>query len=255
MHGRPSPIVSHGRWGARLAPQNCGPASTIVVVNDEAIELDGVKVKPQNAARGAWGMRLAVAAVLILFGVGLGWGFFGQNSPLHSSAESDPGAAPDHIEPTVLRPPTQLFSLNGLTGLMDQMRQKFGNTMGFELRVFADNADLELPDPKEPRRKLSYAYRGGWTSQSSPSAVSDSDVLVDLGGFDPAAIVGILRGAPKTLNIKQEEVKSTHMSIEASKDPLTPGAVVIEIYVSGEFSSGWLSVDGKGNVVQLHPAS
>jgi hypothetical protein len=200
-------------------------------------------------------MRLAVAAVLILFGVGLGWGIFGQSSPLHSSAARDPGAEPDRIEPTVLRPPTQLFSLNGLTGLMDQMRQKFGNTMGFELRIFSDNADLELRDPKEPRRKLSYTYRGGWTPQSSPTPVSDSDVLVDLGKFDPAAIVGVLRGAPKTLNLKPEEVKSTHMSLEASKDPLTPGAVLIEIDVSGEFGSGWLSVDGAGKPVQIHPAS
>jgi hypothetical protein len=255
MHGSLSPILRHMCWAAQLAPQNWGRASTIVGVNDKAIELDGVKVKPRNAAGATLGMRLAVAAVLILFGVGLGWGIFGQSSPLNSSAARDPGSEPDHIEPTVLRPPTQLFSLNGLTGLIDQMRQKFGNTMGFELRIFSDNADLELPDPKEPRRKLSYAYRGGWAPQSSPTTVSESDVLVDLGAFDTAAIVGVFKGAPKSLNIKPEEVKSTHMSIGAAKDPLTPGAVLIEIYVSGEFSSGWLSVDGKGNPVQMHPAS
>jgi hypothetical protein len=223
---------------------------------DVAIEFDPVKIGTPGSTGGVWGMRIAVAAVLVLFGVGLGWGIFGQNSPLHSStaSNSDPGAQPDHIEPTVLRPPTQLFSLNGLTGLLEQMRKKFGDTMGYELRIFSDTADLDRADPNEPRRKLSYTYRGGWSSQSS-SVKSDSDVLVDLGGFDPATIVGILRGAPKTLNIKPEEVKSTHMDIQASKDPLTPGAVVIQIYVSGEFGSGWMSVDKAGNIVQLYPAS
>jgi hypothetical protein len=202
------------------------------------------------------GMRVAVASVLVLFGVGLGWGIFGHSSPLHSgdAANSDPGEKPDGIEPVVLTPPTQLFSLNGLTGLMEQTRKKFGDTMGYSLRIFSDDADLDRADPKEPRRKLSYTYRGGWASQSSGSK-SDSDVLVDLGGFDPATLVAVLRGAPKSLGIKPQDVKSSHIEIKASPDPLTPAAVVISIYVSGEFSSGWMSVDGAGNVVQMYPAT
>lgn len=126
--------------------------------------------------------------------------------------------------------------------------------MGYSLRIFSDNADLDRADPKEPRRKLTYVYRGGWTSQSA-GAKSDSDVLVDLGGFDPATIIAVLRSAPKTLGVKPQEVKSSHLDVKASDDPLTPGAVLISIYVSGEYSSGWMSVDSSGNIVQLYPAA
>ena len=173
---------------------------------------------------------------------------------MSSGRSSDPGAKPDGIEPLVLTPPTQLFSLNGLTGLMEQTRKKFGDTMGYSLRIFSDNADLDRADPKEQRRKLSYTYRGGWASQSSGTK-SDSDVLVDLGGFEAATLVAVLRGAPQTLGIKPQDVKSSHLDIKASDDPLTPGAVLISIYVSGEFSSGWMAVDGAGNIVKAYPAS
>jgi hypothetical protein len=220
------------------------------------VQLPKLKFRAPLSSGNGRGIRVAVAAVLVLFGLGLGWGIFSDSSPVSSSSNSssDPGVKPDGIAPLVLTPPTQLFSLNGLTGLMEQTRKKFGDTMGYSLRIFSDNADLERADPKEPRRKLSYTYRGGWASQSSGTK-SDSDVPVDLGGFDPATLVAVLRGAPQTLGIKPQDVKSSHVEIKASDDPLTPGAVVISIYVSGEFSSGWMSVDGSGNIVKIYPAS
>ena len=52
-------------------------------------------------------------------------------SPL--SFTSDPGAKPDGVAPVVLTAPRQLQSLGGLTGLFEQMKQQFGDTMGYKL--------------------------------------------------------------------------------------------------------------------------
>jgi hypothetical protein len=75
-------------------------------------------LKKPAAARlqsGGWGMRAAVAAVLVLLGIGIGWGLYGNTtSPL--SFTSDPGAKSDNIPAKVLTPPRQLQSLAGSTG-------------------------------------------------------------------------------------------------------------------------------------------
>lgn len=92
---------------------------------------------------------------------------------------------PDGIDPVVLTPPTQLQSLNGLRGLFEQMRQKFGDTTGYELHIDTDSAMLYRPNPQDSRQKVYYRYTGGWGDpSSSPSSVDSDDRLVDLAAFD-----------------------------------------------------------------------
>ncbi|PRC44987.1 hypothetical protein C6A85_97450, partial [Mycobacterium sp. ITM-2017-0098] len=131
-----------------------------------------------------WGLKVAMAVVLIVLGMAIGWGVYGNTtSPL--SFESDPGAKDDGIPATVLTPPRQLQSLGGFTGLFEQMRKKFGSTMGYGLDIHEDMAYVKRPDPQDNRRSLTYYYRGGWDDpSSSPSAVSADDRLVDLAKFD-----------------------------------------------------------------------
>jgi len=141
-----------------------------------------------GAAGGGWGLRLAVAAVLVIFGIAVGWGLYGNTtSPLNFT--SDPGAKSDGIPATVLTPPRQLHSLGGLTGLIEQMKQRFGDTQGYRLVIYPEYASLERSDPQEDRRYLSYTYRGGW-GDPSPSAKSSDDVLVDLAAFDVKTVGG-----------------------------------------------------------------
>ncbi len=99
----------------------------------------------------------------------------------------------------VLSPPTQLHSLGGLTGLMEQTRKRFGNTMGFRLVVYPTYAVLDRPDPSDDRRVPAYDYRGGLGDPtSSAKSAADGPVAVDLGKFDMATAVGIMRGAPES---------------------------------------------------------
>ena len=204
---------------------------------------------------GGWGLRAAVAGVLVVLGIAIGWGLYGNtSSPL--SFTSDPGAKSDGIPAKVITPPKQLQSLGGLTGLLEQMRQRFGDTMGFGLTIYPDYAVLTRPDPADDRRKLSYSYRGGFDDPSA-STKSDNDVQVDLGAFDVKTVVGLLRGAPETVGLQQKDVKadSTYLSIDPANDPLTPGAIQLRASVSSDFGSGSITFAGDGTIKRLDRAT
>ncbi|OBG81470.1 hypothetical protein A5699_08805 [Mycobacterium sp. E802] len=198
-----------------------------------------------------WGLRLAAAVVLVLLGMGIGWGLYGNtSSPL--SVNSDPGAVPDGIEPVVLTPPKQLHSLNGLTGLFDQMRQRFGNTMGFELDIHTDMAMLDRPDPQDNRRQQTYYYRGGWGDpSSSPSALDNDDRLIDLAKFDFEKTLAVLRGAPDTVGVQRADVKDVWLRVSPAEDPSTPDAVTIDIHVNSDFGSGHIELFPDGTTKQI----
>lgn len=214
-------------------------------------------LKPERTAvsispGAGWGIRIATAAVLVILGIAIGWGLYGNtSSPL--SFESDPGAKADGIPATVLTPPRQLMSLGGLNGLFEQMRQKFGDTKGFDLTIFDDYARLERPDPNEPRRILSYSYNGGWDDPSETSVSSDAR-LVDLAAFDVPTFVGLIRGAPETLGINPAEVKQIHVDVGPNSDTTAPPeSIEISVYVSPQFgNSGYIEFNGDASVKRIN---
>lgn len=214
------------------------------------VQLPTLKAPGAVGPRAAWGIRLATAAVLLLSGIGIGWALYGNtSSPL--SVTPDPGARPDGVAPVVLTPPRQLQSLGGLTGLLEQMRAKFGDTTGYRMVIYPEYAVLDRPDPRDERRTLSYTYRGGWDDPSTGSKGSDA-VAVDLGSFDAAAIVGVLRGAPETLNIAAADVTSTYLILDPARDPTTPGALSVSVYVSSDFGSGYIELGPDGTVKRIN---
>jgi hypothetical protein len=201
-----------------------------------------------------WGMRAAVAGVLVVLGIAIGWGLYG-NTPSPLSFTSDPGAKSDGIPAKVITPPKQLQSLGGMNGLLEQMRQRFGDTMGYGLTIYPDYAVLSRSDPTDERRKLSYTYRGGFDDPST-SAKDDDDVVVDLAAFDVETTVAILRGAPETVGLQQKDVKpdSTYLSIDPARDPVTPGALELRASVSSDFGSGAVTFAGDGTIKRIDSA-
>ena len=179
------------------------------------------------ADRRGWGMRAAVAGVLVVLGIAIGWGLYGNTtSPL--SFTSDPGAKSDGIPAKVITPPKQLQSLGGLNGLLEQMRQRFGDTMGYSLPIYPEYAVLDRADPNDDRRKLSYNYRGGFDDPST-SARADDDVLVDLAAFDveddgrhPAGRGRDGRAAAE--GRRRQQHLSHHRPRRRSGEPRRPGA-------------------------------
>jgi hypothetical protein len=207
-----------------------------------------------GGAGGGLGMRAAVAAVLVVLGIAIGWGLYGNtSSPL--SFTSDPGAKSDGIPAKVITPPKQLQSLGGLNGLLEQMRQRFGDTMGYSLVIYPEYAVLSRSDPTDERRKLSYTYRGGFDDPST-SAKSADDVLVDLAAFNVETTVGILRGAAETVGLQQKDVDadSTYLTIDPARDPITPGALELRASVSSDFGSGSITFAGDGTIKRIDSA-
>lgn len=227
--------------------------------NDNApVQMPDLK-KPSRLASGGgsgWGMRAAVAGVLVVLGIAIGWGLYGNTtSPL--SFTSDPGAKSDGIPAKVITPPKQLQSLGGLTGLLEQMRQRFGDTMGYDLTIYPEYAVLSRPDPTDDRRKLSYTYRGGFDDPSVSAKDAERDVLVDLGAFDVKTAVGIMRGAPETVGLQQTDVEAddTYLTIDPTRDPTMPGALSLRVSVSSDFGSGSITFAGDGTIKRIDPAT
>jgi hypothetical protein len=88
------------------------------------------------------------------------------------------------------------------------------------------NAPVQLPELKKPR-----GQGGGWGMR--------------------AAVAGVLRGAPETLDIKPADVTSTYLNIDPASDPTTPGALEVSIYVSSDYGSGYIEMDGAGNIKNI----
>jgi hypothetical protein len=187
----------------------------------------------------------------VLLGVGIGWGLYGNtSSPLDFT--TDPGAKPDGVAATVLTPPKQLQSLGGLTGLLEQTRKRFGDTTGYRLVIYPDYASLDRPDPRNDRRVLDYSYRGGWGDPSSSAKSSVDGAPVDLSKFDVKTVVGIMRGAPETLGMKQSDVKTQYLIVEPATDPTTPTALSLSFYVSGDSGSGYIQFSGDGTLKRVN---
>ena len=106
------------------------------------------------------------------------------------------------------------------------MRQKFGDTTGYDSTIYPDYAVLDRPDPPTSAGKLQYTYRGGWGDPSTSTKDDADDRVVDLAAFDVETTVGVLRGAPETVGMERADVKDTYLSIDPSRrDRRTPGAV------------------------------
>ena len=122
---------------------------------------------------GGYGVLAAAFVVSVLLGVGIGCGLYcNTGSPLDFT--TDPGAKPDGVGPVVPTAPTGPLSVGGLTGLMEQTRKRFGDTMGFRLVIYPTYAILDRPDSADGRRMLAYDDRGGW-GDSTSSAKSATD--------------------------------------------------------------------------------
>jgi Domain of unknown function (DUF1707) len=218
------------------------------------VQLPDLKRRPKMSPAsggGGWGIRIAIAAVLVVLGMAIGWGLYGNTtSPVDFT--SDPGAKSDGIPGKVLTPPKQLQSLGGLTGLLEQMRQRFGDTMGYGLVIYPEYAVLYRADPSDERRKLSYTYRGGFDDPSS-SAKSEDDVLVDLAAFNVENAVGILRGVAETVGLNPADVKqeNTYLTIDPTRDPTTPGELTLRANVSSDFGSGAVTFAGDGTIKRI----
>ena len=125
---------------------------------------------------------VAVAAVAIILMIGDDASGPGQQAlgptetPRRSSTDT---SAPQSIPPTAS--PTQvsvaaLQTADGLTGLLQTLRDRFGDTMGHSLVVYPTHAVVDRVDPTNSNVQQDYPYRGdGWEAWGSPSSTGAFD--------------------------------------------------------------------------------
>ncbi len=159
-----------------------------------------------------WGMRIAVAVVLVLLGAGLAWGLFGNNaSPSKSTSVSSTrlsGNSPVAVTSTSTSPeapPLDLLSLGGLSGFFAQMQKQFGDTMGYELNIRSGYAVLFRPDSVNAHKTVDWDYRNGRWIKTGDIPIPSGTTVGDLSKFDVQEVLGVLRGAPQTLQINNPQ--------------------------------------------------
>ncbi|WNG92896.1 DUF1707 domain-containing protein [Mycobacterium sp. ITM-2016-00318] len=163
--------------------------------------------------------------------------------------------APADPPPVVLRPLPDLHAAEGLTLVLDEIRNRFGDTMGYELAITPDEATLARPAPTHEQSKLIYSFHRGWGDPSTRPR-SDTDDLTDLAAFDVPAAAAALQPAPGTLRIARGDVTETFIDIDHIAEPPGPGALELLVRVSTRaHTDGWIYLDSAGTVKRVEDPS
>jgi hypothetical protein len=211
---------------------------------------------------------VAVIGVLVVCVAAVGWLVVGSDDategsaaapathvlagePVADATEAKPTAVPEDPPPVVLTPPPNLHTVAGMTRVIDEIRMRFGDTMGYELAIKPDEAILARADPTDDQSKLIYSFERGW-GDPSDSRRSDTDDLTDLGAFDVAAAASALQAAPETLRIPPGDVSETFIDIDYVAEPPAPGALELLVRVSTTSGQdGWIYLDGASNIKRV----
>jgi len=211
---------------------------------------------PRRISAPGWVIQAALAAtVALVLGLVIAWGLFDRDPPDRGvqppSSVTLEGANPG-VETQAPTGPRLLHSIDGMTGLLDQMREKFGDTKGYEMSIYTDYAELIRLDPEDDRFQARYRYEAGtWEGPyASPNSGANT---VDLSAFDVAAVLGVIRGIPQTFDLKPMNILRTWFTVEPADDPSAPEALTVHIIVSTSFGTGFIDLDGAGNVKKVDP--
>lgn len=228
------------------------------------LQVDDPLPQPSPPSPRRRGIAVAVAGGLVALIVAVGWAVGSEPEtptetptaavPEAPAPESTEAPAPpvDDVPPLVLNLPRHLDTVEGMTGILDEIRKRFGSTMGYELAFKPDIAYVYLPDPADDARKLLYTYRGGWGNPSATSR-SDTDDLTDLGAFDVAATVAAWQAAPATLQIAPGDVQDSYLDIDHIAEAGGLETLIRVTTTSGR--DGYIYLDPSGAVTRVENPS
>lgn len=219
--------------------------------------------RPAGASRRGWFIAAGVAGLLAVAATGVLVAANSTDAPLPQAAPApqpvaespvapivpaSPATGPDGVEPSVVTMPQEFHTVDGMTALLDTIRQRFGGTTGIELAIWREDAMLLLPNPTNDGEKDLYRFNDGWGSPSTRDR-DPEDVLVDLGAFDVPAVVAALRDAPATVGIPAEDVSDLVVDIDHVQDPAGPGGLELLVKVSSTSGGdGFVYLDSAGHI-------
>jgi hypothetical protein len=174
----------------------------------------------------------------------------GQRPSTSAPSSAAPGTTSSAAVPTSSAPagPTQLQTAQGLSGLMDTIRGKFGDTMGFRLVIYPDYAVMDRVDPKNSHVKQSYLYRDGqWNSRAPDMTTTTFDHLIDLSAFNVDAVAATLTGAPQSLGAPD----GSGLYMIVGTDAMG-GQMQLAIH-STAAGTGYMNVNPDGSIAKIYP--
>jgi hypothetical protein len=133
------------------------------------------------------------------------------------------------------------MTVGGLSGLIEQIRQKFGDTIGYELLVYPERASLTRPDSVNAHKTMEFTYtHGGWITNKGSKPFDTT--VGDIGKFDVQAVISALRAAPQTLHV--DGGYPDYISIESAED----GTLRIALNITNGYTGRYLWVNADGSV-------
>jgi hypothetical protein len=166
-----------------------------------------------------------------------------------STKPSAPGTGSSTPGATTPAPagPAELHTAEGLGGLLETIRNKFGDTMGFQLVVYPEYAITERASPTNSHVEQDFMYRDGqWNSWGADTTASSLDYVADLNAFNVAAVADKLAGAPQALGTP--DGSQTYLIVEGAEG----GGLELSIH-SAAPGTGLMKVNPDGSVKEIHP--
>ncbi|OBI47985.1 DUF1707 domain-containing protein [Mycobacterium sp. E796] len=244
--------LSDGQLSMEEYRQRVSAASRAATVGEleslvEDLQVHNAQPPTPSSRRG---ILVAGVAVLALAGLGIGWKMLGNSASRPQPASLPSATSIVAITPTTPSPPPplQLQTTDGLSGLLAQMRKEIGDTMGYRLVVYQDHADLDRPDPQDPRNSVTYHYAGRGWSQWGASAIPSTSTAGDLSKFNVQEVASVLRGAPQILQVAG--ANNTYLMVESARD----GSLALSIYVFRDRDGGHMELNADGTVRAIEPA-
>jgi serine/threonine-protein kinase len=143
--------------------------------------------------------------------------------------------------------PTKLHTAEGLSGLLDTMRNKFGDTMGFQLVVYPEYAATERVSPTNSHVQQDFMYRGGqWNGWGADRTTSSLDVLADLSAFNVDAVAATLASSPQALGAP--DASQNYLIVEGAEG----GGLQLAIHSTAP-GTGYLQVNADGSIKKVFP--
>jgi serine/threonine-protein kinase len=165
----------------------------------------------------------------------------------HAYKNSSTNAHSRSATSSATKPTLQLQTVAGLNGLLTDMRNRFGDTMGYELIVYPDMALFKRADPSNNRHVKTYNYDGGKWSDWDTSSISSDAAVVDLSKFDVAAVTAKVPGAPQSLGMT--DFKQISLNVQG----LTDGSLKLYVWLSDGVDIATMDLNPDGSVIALHP--
>jgi hypothetical protein len=148
-----------------------------------------------------------------------------------------------------------VFSAAGLNSVLTDIRNRFGDTMGYQLMLGPNDNDAAIfrADPNNARHQTLYAYvNNSWSAQDSASPVPPAgEAIADLSKFDVTAVTATLKAAPQSLGMTN--IKTTTL---LTVDGVADASLNLSANISGSGGyEGTIDINQDGSVKALHPPS